>query len=79
MSLGNGCLCCAVDATGLDQMRARPAGADIDVVVIEASGQWTKTRCCAYSATAYLTAFPRQCSGMRSTLPPPAQTLQLDT
>ena len=38
VSLGNGCLCCAVDASGLDKMLERLAGADIDVVVIEASG-----------------------------------------
>ncbi|MET9332169.1 GTP-binding protein [Streptomyces cellulosae] len=40
VSLGNGCLCCAVDASELDEYLerlARPA-AGIDVVVIEASG-----------------------------------------
>ncbi len=40
VSLGNGCLCCAVDATELDEYLARLARpeAGIDVVVIEASG-----------------------------------------
>lgn len=40
VSLGNGCLCCAVDARGLDELLvklARP-GSDIDVIVIESSG-----------------------------------------
>ncbi|MEU6672621.1 GTP-binding protein [Streptomyces sp. NPDC046925] len=40
VSLGNGCLCCAVDASELDvylEKLARPA-ARIDVIVIEASG-----------------------------------------
>ncbi|MFD7283015.1 CobW family GTP-binding protein [Streptomyces sp. NPDC059862] len=40
VSLGNGCLCCAVDASELDvylERLARP-GAGIDVIVIEASG-----------------------------------------
>ncbi|ANB08982.1 cobalamin biosynthesis protein CobW [Streptomyces ambofaciens] len=40
VSLGNGCLCCAVDASDLDgylERLARP-GAGIDVIVIEASG-----------------------------------------
>ncbi|MEV0438190.1 GTP-binding protein [Streptomyces spectabilis] len=40
VSLGNGCLCCAVDASELDvylERLARPA-ARIDVIVIEASG-----------------------------------------
>ncbi|MFF1381753.1 CobW family GTP-binding protein [Streptomyces sp. NPDC058308] len=40
VSLGNGCLCCAVDASELDEYLerlARPA-ARIDVIVIEASG-----------------------------------------
>ncbi|MFC5220566.1 CobW family GTP-binding protein [Streptomyces coerulescens] len=40
VSLGNGCLCCAVDASELDvylERLARPA-AGIDVIVIEASG-----------------------------------------
>ena len=40
MSLENGCLCCAVDADGVDPMLERLAypGAPVDVVVIEASG-----------------------------------------
>ncbi|GAB3483100.1 CobW family GTP-binding protein [Amycolatopsis cihanbeyliensis] len=40
VSLGNGCLCCAVDASGLDAMLAKLAGpgSEIDVIVIEASG-----------------------------------------
>ncbi|MEU9688867.1 CobW family GTP-binding protein [Amycolatopsis japonica] len=40
MSFGNGCLCCAVDASGLDAMLAKlsEAEAGIDVIVIEASG-----------------------------------------
>ncbi|KIE26606.1 hypothetical protein LK08_12760 [Streptomyces sp. MUSC 125] len=40
VSLGNGCLCCAVDASELDGYVARLAapGAGIDVIVIEASG-----------------------------------------
>ncbi|WP_078964986.1 CobW family GTP-binding protein [Streptomyces aureocirculatus] len=40
VSLGNGCLCCAVDASELDEYLERLAGpaADIDVIVIEASG-----------------------------------------
>ncbi|WP_030560058.1 GTP-binding protein, partial [Streptomyces exfoliatus] len=40
VSLGNGCLCCAVDASELDDYLAtltRPA-ARLDVIVIEASG-----------------------------------------
>ncbi|MEE1940917.1 GTP-binding protein [Streptomyces sp. TRM 70361] len=40
VSLGNGCLCCAVDTADLDEMLerlARPA-AGIDVIVVEASG-----------------------------------------
>ncbi|WP_405620038.1 CobW family GTP-binding protein [Streptomyces sp. NBC_00076] len=40
VSLGNGCLCCAVDASELDvylERLARPA-AGVDVIVIEASG-----------------------------------------
>ena len=40
VSLGNGCLCCAVDASGLDAMLgklSRPE-AGIDVIVVEASG-----------------------------------------
>lgn len=40
VSLGNGCLCCAVDASGLDAMLARLSSAEagIDVIVVEASG-----------------------------------------
>ncbi|QUI34308.1 GTP-binding protein [Streptomyces alfalfae] len=40
VSLGNGCLCCAVDASELDEYLERLAGpaAGIDVIVIEASG-----------------------------------------
>ncbi|MFE0021310.1 CobW family GTP-binding protein [Amycolatopsis sp. NPDC059021] len=40
VSLGNGCLCCAVDASGLDAMLGRlsDAEAGIDVIVVEASG-----------------------------------------
>ncbi|MDA3630964.1 GTP-binding protein [Saccharopolyspora oryzae] len=40
VSLGNGCLCCAVDASGLDDLLARLArpSSDIDVIVIESSG-----------------------------------------
>ncbi|MFC7344733.1 CobW family GTP-binding protein [Saccharopolyspora griseoalba] len=40
MSLENGCLCCAVDADGVDPMLERLAypGAPVDVIVIEASG-----------------------------------------
>ncbi|MET7478905.1 GTP-binding protein [Streptomyces sp. NPDC005648] len=40
VSLGNGCLCCAVDASELDQYLERLArpSARIDVIVIEASG-----------------------------------------
>ncbi|MFR9728877.1 CobW family GTP-binding protein [Saccharopolyspora sp. MS10] len=40
VSLGNGCLCCAVDASGLDAMLARLAepSAGIDVIVVECSG-----------------------------------------
>lgn len=40
VSLGNGCLCCAVDASELDQYLERLAApaAGIDVIVIEASG-----------------------------------------
>ncbi|MGW7534870.1 CobW family GTP-binding protein [Amycolatopsis sp. NPDC054798] len=40
VSLGNGCLCCAVDASGLDAMLgklSRPE-AGIDVIIVEASG-----------------------------------------
>ncbi|GGN18482.1 cobalamin biosynthesis protein CobW [Lentzea pudingi] len=38
VSLSNGCLCCAVDGTELDGMLSRLASADLDVIVIEASG-----------------------------------------
>ncbi|GAB3148849.1 CobW family GTP-binding protein [Amycolatopsis sp. NPDC004378] len=40
VSLGNGCLCCAVDASGLDAMLGRLSSpeAGIDVIVVEASG-----------------------------------------
>lgn len=40
VSLSNGCLCCAVDASGLDAMLERLAepGAGIDVIVVECSG-----------------------------------------
>ncbi|WP_086826520.1 GTP-binding protein [Allokutzneria sp. NRRL B-24872] len=40
ISLGNGCLCCLVDASGMDALLERLArpGAGIDVIVIEASG-----------------------------------------
>ncbi|MEV4052402.1 GTP-binding protein [Amycolatopsis sp. NPDC049688] len=40
VSLGNGCLCCAVDASGLDAMLAKLSGAEagIDVIIVEASG-----------------------------------------
>ncbi|MEU6369179.1 GTP-binding protein [Streptomyces sp. NPDC046931] len=40
VSLGNGCLCCAVDASALDEYLDRLAhpSAGIDVIVIEASG-----------------------------------------
>ncbi|GAA3523565.1 GTP-binding protein [Amycolatopsis ultiminotia] len=40
VSLGNGCLCCAVDASGLDAMLGRLSRpeAGIDVIVVEASG-----------------------------------------
>ncbi|MCL7424448.1 GTP-binding protein [Streptomyces sp. YS415] len=40
VSLGNGCLCCAVDASELDQYLERLAApaAGLDVIVIEASG-----------------------------------------
>ncbi|QFZ17089.1 CobW family GTP-binding protein [Saccharothrix syringae] len=37
VSLGNGCLCCAIDVSELDGMLARLVGR-VDVVVIEASG-----------------------------------------
>jgi cobalamin biosynthesis protein CobW len=40
VSLGNGCLCCAVDASGLDKMldRLTRSRAELDLIVIEASG-----------------------------------------
>ncbi|GAB2991554.1 GTP-binding protein [Amycolatopsis acidiphila] len=39
VSLGNGCLCCAVDASGLDRMLDRLTRAGgLDLIVIEASG-----------------------------------------
>ncbi|HVV08514.1 CobW family GTP-binding protein [Amycolatopsis sp.] len=38
VSLGNGCLCCAVDAAGLDKMLERLVEAELDLLVIEASG-----------------------------------------
>ncbi|GAA4432425.1 CobW family GTP-binding protein [Actinokineospora soli] len=38
VTLGNGCLCCAVDATDLEEMLGRLAEADVDAIVIEASG-----------------------------------------
>lgn len=38
VSLSNGCLCCAVDGTELDEMISKLATADLDVIVIEASG-----------------------------------------
>ncbi|UVS77765.1 GTP-binding protein [Actinokineospora sp. UTMC 2448] len=38
VTLGNGCLCCAVDASDLADMLARLADADVDAIVIEASG-----------------------------------------
>ncbi|MEV4597202.1 GTP-binding protein [Amycolatopsis sp. NPDC049253] len=40
VSLGNGCLCCAVDASGLDAMLGRLSSSEagIDVIVVEASG-----------------------------------------
>ncbi|WP_285503500.1 GTP-binding protein [Actinokineospora sp. NBRC 105648] len=40
VSLGNGCLCCAVDAADLDAMLERLARPDgpVDVIVVEASG-----------------------------------------
>lgn len=40
VALGNGCLCCAVDAAGLDAVleRLTGPGSGIDVVLIEASG-----------------------------------------
>jgi G3E family GTPase len=38
VSLSNGCLCCAVDGSELDGMLTKLAAADLDVIVIEASG-----------------------------------------
>ncbi|MDG3015216.1 CobW family GTP-binding protein [Speluncibacter jeojiensis] len=40
VSLGNGCMCCAVDGGDMDEMLGRLAepAADIDVIVVEASG-----------------------------------------
>lgn len=38
VSLSNGCLCCAVDGTELESMLSKLAAADLDVIVIEASG-----------------------------------------
>ena len=40
VTLDNGCLCCAVDASGMDAMLTKltQPGTDIDVIVIEASG-----------------------------------------
>ena len=40
VSLGNGCLCCAVDARGMDDLLSRLAkpSADLDVIVVESSG-----------------------------------------
>ncbi|WP_439662086.1 CobW family GTP-binding protein [Lentzea sp. HUAS TT2] len=38
VSLSNGCLCCAVDGTELDAMLEKLSSADLDVIVIEASG-----------------------------------------
>ncbi|WP_432852638.1 CobW family GTP-binding protein [Amycolatopsis sp. CA-161197] len=40
VSLGNGCLCCAVDASGLDAMLGQLSSSEagIDVIVVEASG-----------------------------------------
>lgn len=38
VTLGNGCLCCAVDASDLEEMLAKLAEADVDAIVIEASG-----------------------------------------
>ncbi|WP_309114115.1 GTP-binding protein [Saccharothrix sp.] len=37
VSLSNGCLCCAVDVSGLDEMLAK-LDSQVDVIVIEASG-----------------------------------------
>ncbi|MQA12298.1 MAG: GTP-binding protein [Pseudonocardiaceae bacterium] len=40
LTLGNGCLCCAVDASGMDALLERLArpGAELDLIVVEASG-----------------------------------------
>ncbi|MEY8039959.1 CobW family GTP-binding protein [Saccharopolyspora cebuensis] len=38
VSLSNGCLCCAVDPEGLDEMLGRLTRRPIDVVVVESSG-----------------------------------------
>ena len=38
VSLSNGCLCCAVDGSQLGEMLTRLTSADLDVIVIEASG-----------------------------------------
>lgn len=40
VTLGNGCLCCAVDASGLDDMLARLVAPELDLdgIVVEASG-----------------------------------------
>ncbi|MBK0869538.1 MULTISPECIES: GTP-binding protein [unclassified Saccharopolyspora] len=38
VSLSNGCLCCAVDSSGLDAMLSKLAQADVDVIVVESSG-----------------------------------------
>ncbi|MEU0877825.1 GTP-binding protein [Lentzea sp. NPDC005914] len=38
VTLSNGCLCCAVDGSELDSMLVKLASADLDVIVIEASG-----------------------------------------
>ncbi|MFF5988962.1 CobW family GTP-binding protein [Prauserella flavalba] len=38
LSLDNGCLCCAVDTAGMDAMLTKLTSADLDLVVIEASG-----------------------------------------
>ncbi|MGW5310737.1 CobW family GTP-binding protein [Nocardia thailandica] len=38
VSLGNGCVCCAVDVSELDGLFGRLAQAQVDVIVVEASG-----------------------------------------
>ncbi len=38
VTLGNGCLCCAVDASDLEEMLGKLAEADVDAIVVEASG-----------------------------------------